>query len=130
MDGTLGTDGTHSGGVIKDSYHSDNAGNGENEGRINENTKIIIRNLIITVNLLHMPPHIPTMCPSVSCVLITGEEETPPWVRENRSWTHDEAEAFKAEVAAAMRSKAVADSAAANEAGTGIIGNRHQKDIV
>jgi hypothetical protein len=46
----------------------------------------------------------------------------PVWETENRGWTHEEAEKFKEEVARLGRSKSkVADMAAANESGNGIV---------
>lgn len=50
------------------------------------------------------------------------EEEPPSWVKENRGWTHEEAEAFKADVVA--RRNKLADMAAANESGNGLLDKR------
>lgn len=50
-----------------------------------------------------------------------NKEEPPPWVKENRGWTHEEAEKFKSDVATLGKAAAARK---ANLSGNGVMGIR------
>lgn len=52
--------------------------------------------------------------------------ETPPWVRENMGWTHEQAEAFKDKVARIGNRSKLADMAAANLSGCRLLDKKDE----
>ena len=62
---------------------------------------------------------------------ILEAEEAPPWVKENRGWTHEEAEGFKEKVALLGKGRGkskLADIAETNLSCSGILpGNEQQQ---
>lgn len=55
------------------------------------------------------------------------EDDKPPWVKENRGWTHEEAEAFKDDAVRIGRRSKVADMATANLSGKGLLPDKEER---